>query len=257
MESEELLNHIAGKLDKAAYDKKAIDQISNEHAVTITQAYQIQKKSINQRLDRDEKMIGYKMGFTSRAKMEQMGVHDIIWGRLTDKMEIQNNGSTALIDYIHPRVEPEIAFKIKKPIHSIINLEQVHEYIEAVAPALEIIDSRYQNFKFSLEDVVADNCSSSGFVIGDWQKADFDPRNIVIKMTINGTISQEGNSNAILGNPYESITEASKMMQKYGEEIPAGAIMLAGAATSAVFLKNGDEISTSFEKLGTVRFSVK
>ena len=114
------------------------------------------------------------MGFTSRAKMVQMGVHDMIWGRLTDAMIVEDGGTTSFKTYVHPRIEPEIAFLLKQELVGTITPMQALSAVEAVAPAVELIDSRYQAFKFSLTDVVADNSSSSGFVVGPWHRPDLD-----------------------------------------------------------------------------------
>jgi 2-oxo-3-hexenedioate decarboxylase len=207
-------------------------------------------------LERGEKKVGFKLGFTSKAKMEQMGVHSIIWGRLTDQMKIVSSGFLRREKFIHPRVEPEIAFRISQDIDRELTWEEVPACIDAVAAALEVIDSRYENFKFSLEDVVADNCSSSAFVIGNWHKAETSIRGLGISLRINGEEVQTGNSNAILGNPLESLVEISKMMVLYGEVIRQGDIVLAGAATSAVHIHKGDKIEGVFEQLGSVKFDV-
>ncbi len=252
----ELITNNAAVLDQAALNAKATSQLSVLKSFTLVDAYEIQKKSIQHRIDRGENIIGYKLGFTSKAKMEQMGVHDIIWGHLTDQMQIGLKGTMRFEKFIHPRVEPEIAFRLKKDITSTIQLSEVLEYIDGVAGALEIIDSRYENFKFSLEDVVADNCSSSGFVLGKWHEPSTSVKNIAIEMTINGSPVQNGNSDAILGNPYESLVEASKMMERYNQKIEAGQFILAGAATSAEYLKKNDSILASFGVLGDVDFKV-
>lgn len=250
------LAQIAELLDTAASTAKAVDQISKTTPITLQESYEIQALSIDKRLGRGEKMTGYKLGFTSKAKMEQMGVHDVIWGRLTDQMEITDDG-ISVEKGIHPRIEPEIAFRVKKTIDRLITNENVLEYIDGIAGALEMIDSRYENFKFSLEDVIADNCSSSGYLIGPWHSADTQSNYVAINLIINGETVQTGSSHAILGNPLESIAEASKMMVKYNHSIPAGSIILAGAATSAVYLKSGDQIEGTFGHLGSVTTHVK
>lgn len=250
------LKNIANTLDEAAFSARSTQQVSHSHKINLEEAYQIQKLSLEKRYERGEKLIGYKLGFTSKAKMEQMGVHELIWGRLTNKMHIENGGTLSSTNFIHPRVEPEIAFLIKKRIDKAIALEEATAYLEGVAGALEVIDSRYENFKFSLEDVIADNCSSAGYVIGKWYPADTPVNNLGIVMNINGKESQKGNSNAILGNPLESLVEISKIFAKNGKVIEPETIILAGAATSAVYIHSGDEIEGQFEALGNVRLTV-
>ena len=95
------------------------------------------------------------MGLTSRAKMQQMGVSEVIWGRLTDAMRLEEGGEMSHARYTHPRVEPEIAYIMRKPLSGNVSLAEALDAVEAVAPAMEIIDSRYRNFKFALADVIA------------------------------------------------------------------------------------------------------
>ena len=119
-----------------------------------------------------------------------------------------------------------------------------------------MIDSRYKNFKFSLEDVVADNCSSAAFVIGEWQPIDTNIRGIAMALVIDGVTVQAGNSDAILGNPFESLVNAARLALQNGEILKAGDIILAGAATPAVFLKENQEVVAVAEGLGEVSLKV-
>ncbi|MEE9374612.1 MAG: fumarylacetoacetate hydrolase family protein [Saprospiraceae bacterium] len=248
---------IAIDLDKAAYFAKAIEQISKNQRINLFDSYEIQMISVGQRLERGEKLTGYKMGFTSKAKKEQMGVDEVIWGRLTDSMQIENGGILDFSKFIHPRAEPEIAYKISKTIDKVLTHDNVTEYFDAVAGAIEIIDSRYENFKFSLEDVIADNCSSSAYVIGDWHAADTPVSDLGISLIINNKVVKEGNSKAILGNPVESLIEMSKMAYKYDVTIEKGYIVLAGAVTSAEFINKGDTVQAVIDTLSTVQLNVK
>ena len=252
----EYVQSIAKTLDNAAKEAKAVPQVSLSQEIDLQDSYDIQEKSIDYRLTRGEKLVGYKLGFTSKAKMEQMGVHEIIWGRLTDKMQYFHEGKLDRSHFIHPRIEPEIAFLVNKDIDEVLTMENYVEYLGGVSGALEIIDSRYENFKFSLEDVIADNCSSSGFVLGPWLNPAQTVQGLGIKLEINGVVSQEGNSTAILGNPIESFVEMSRLAQKYNTKIKKGHIILAGAATSAVYINSGDEITGHFDQIGQVQISV-
>lgn len=237
-------------VDLAAKNAEAIEQLSLEHSISLKDAYDIQARSIDLRLERGEKLLGYKLGFTSKAKMEQMGVHELIWGRLTDSMFVENEGNISLSKFIHPRAEPEIAFLIAKDIKEPISFENALEYIEGISCAIEIIDSRYKNFKFSLEDVIADNCSSSAYVLGKWHDPQTNVSDLKMSLNINGEEIQAGNSNAILGHPIESLVEASKVFNSYGVSLKKGMVLLAGAATPAVFLKKGDQVKVECESLG-------
>lgn len=247
---------IARILDDAAIKARPIEQISLKQEFNEQQAYEIQMTSIQRRLSRGEKFVGIKLGFTSKAKMEQMGVHDLIWGQLTSSMLYENGSDFPIGKYIHPRAEPEICFLIKKPIDRSITLTEAPDYVEAVAPALEIIDSRYANFKFSLEDVIADNCSSAGLVIGKWQSPDTDISDLAITLSINGQVVQSGSSAAILGNPWESVVAAARLATDSGLIIPEGAVLMAGAATPAQFLNKQSIVSARVALLGDVKINI-
>jgi len=253
----QLTETLATTLDAAARNASAIEQISLHHHISLDDGYKIQAASLSKRYTRGEKLTGIKLGFTSKAKMEQMGVHDMIWGRLTDAMEIQPNQELKRNRFIHPRAEPEIAYLLRHTIEHPINIADVSDLLEGVAPAIEIIDSRYKNFKFSLEDVVADNCSSAAYVLGKWESPHRDTADINIKFLLNGQLVESGNSNAILGNPLQSVVEAARLAHQYGEVLKAGMIILAGAATPAVVMDSGDHVEAQFENFGNISFHVE
>ncbi len=245
---------IAKILDEAASNAKAVPQMAAPNNMTLTDAYTIQRHSIALREQRGEQITGYKMGFTSKAKMEQMGVHDLIWGILTDEMAIEENETVDLKRWIHPRAEPEIAFRVRKDINKQISLEELPNYLDAMAPALEIIDSRYENFKFSLEDVVADNCSSTGYVIGKWQNLNKEITDLKMDLLIHGEVVESASSAAILENPLQSVVELSRLASEAGLIVKKGHVILAGAATAAMFLERNQEVAVRIEKLGKVSF---
>lgn len=241
-------------VDDAAHYVTAIDQFDDRFSED--DAYAIQRASIARRLARGERRIGMKMGFTSRAKMVQMGVHDMIWGRLTDQMLVEEGATVAMDRFIHPRVEPEIAFLIGKPLAGQVSMPQVQAAIEAVAPAMEIIDSRYRNFRFSLGDVVADNASSSGVVVGAWRKATRDIANLGMIMHFDGLPVQIGSSAAILGHPLRALVSAARLAAAAGEGLQPGDIVLAGAATNAETLRPGVQVRLEVQDLGITEFGV-
>ncbi len=254
---EQTLHQLAQQLDSAASQAQAIEQLSAQgYTLSLQEAYAVQSRSVAQRKARGESQVGIKMGFTSRAKMIQMGVEDMIWGPLTDAMMIDDGGELDFSAFVHPRVEPEIAFLLKRPLSGGMTLPQVMSAVEAVAPALEIIDSRYQNFKFSLEDVVADNCSSSGFVVGAWQHCDQAIDNLGMVLEFDGRAVQIGSSAAILGNPYRSLVAAARVAGEAGVTLEAGSIVLAGASTAAEALRPGVHVRVKTEQLGCAEFSV-
>ena len=250
------ITKLAKIVDDAARKARAIPQLSEKTKYSLDDAYDIQAAAIRRRLDRGEKRNGMKMGFTSRAKMIQMGLNDMIWGRLTDRMVVEDGGTISLKNYVHPRVEPEIAFLLKRPLGYPCTAADALAAVDGVAPAMEIIDSRYKNFKFSLEDVVADNASSSSFVVGPWHRPDTDLDNLGMVMEFNGRPVQIGSSAAILGQPVRSLVTAARLTTEAGERLEAGWIVMAGGATAAEALRSGIHVRNTVQGLGSVAFSV-
>ena len=244
---------LAERLDEAQRTATATPQLET---IGLDAAYEVQKAMMALRYARGERRMGIKMGFTSRAKMVQMGIDQVIWGRLTDGMLVEEGGSIDFSRYVHPRVEPELAFLLKAPLAGKVTPMEALAAVEGVAPALEIIDSRYENFKFSLSDVVADNSSSSGFVVGRWSSPTVDFSNLGMILEINGQPRQIGSSAAILGDPIRSLVAAARLAEHAGEPLRAGDIILAGGATAAEALSPGQHVRVSVQKLGTAEFAV-
>jgi 2-oxo-3-hexenedioate decarboxylase len=245
---------VAARLDKAAAEAAAVSQLAEP--LSLDDAYAVQKASIALRLQRGERRVGVKMGFTSRAKIVQMGISDMIWGRLTSGMVVEDGGAIRRSAYVHPRVEPEIAFLLKRELAGAVTPLQALAAVEAVAPAMEIIDSRYRDFKFSLTDVVADNASSSGFVTGSWHRPDLDLSNLGFVMSFNGRPVQIGSSAAILGDPARALAAAARFAAEAGEPLQPGWIVMAGGATAAEALSPGTWVELEAQHLGRTAFSV-
>jgi len=250
------LENFAQIVDQAAFNCQEIAQIDSEGKLTLEEAYYIQKLSIGRRLARGERQVGFKMGFTSRAKMIQMGLSDVIWGRLTDAMQIEEGSAVNPARFIHPRVEPELAFLLKKDLPANVTNAQALSAVEAIAPALEIIDSRYKDFKFNLPEVIADNASSSGFVVGNWHSPTVDFSNLGLVMSIDGRPVHVGSTAALLGHPIRSLVAAARLAAGAGEPLKAGDIILAGGATPAEWIKAGQYIEVEMQGLGRAGFSL-
>ncbi len=248
---------LARIVDEAARTGTAIPQLSNTHGeMSIDAAYAVQALSMGRRFGRGERLVGIKMGFTSRAKMVQMGLSDMIWGRLTSGMQLEDGGSMAFSSYVHPRFEPEVAFVMKKRLAGPVSPAQALAAVEAVCVAMEIIDSRYENFKFSLSDVIADNSSSSGFVLGPWRSPDVDLANLGMICEIDGKPVQIGSTAAILGHPVRSLAAASRIVAEHGMALEPGWVVMAGGATAATYVKPGNHLRVVAENLGSVGLHV-
>jgi 2-oxo-3-hexenedioate decarboxylase len=185
-----------------------------------------------------------------------MGLSTMIFGRLTDGMMVEDGGSRAHASFIHPRVEPEIAFCLKRRLVGKVTLTEAAAATDWLAPAVEIIDSRYRDFKFSLADVVADNSSSSGFAIGVAALPTLDIANLGMVLSVDGAPREIGSSAAILGNPWRSLVAAAAFAAQYDFELMPGDIVMAGGATAAVAVGAGARISLETQSLARVQFTL-
>lgn len=237
---------MAGALDAAARDVQPIPKLTDSADLDVDAAYRVQRAAIGLRQARGEALAGVKMGFTSRAKMVQMGVHDVIWGLLTDAMLVESSVDTGRL--IHPRIEPEIAYLIGRPVRSPADVDAA---VAGVAVGFEVLDSRYRDFSFTLPDVVADNASAAGYGVGPWRS----PRevaNVGMLMEIDGRTVQTGSSAAILGDPMRSLRAAARLAGRAGITLEPGWVVLAGAATAAVPLPEGAHVRVTASGLGSV-----
>lgn len=225
----------------------------------LSEGYKIQAEGIKQRQNDGETVLGYKMGFTSKAKMEQMGLHQPIFGVLTNSMQVPNKGAFSLENKIHPKTEPEVYFITNKELKGVITREEAFSACTQIGVALEILDSRFTGFKyFTLPDVIADNASSAFFVLGEAVNvpSSLDFKNLKISLMENGEVQHEATSAAIMGDPLLSLCELVSLQSQRGLTLPAGSIVLAGAATQAIELKTGKTYSATLENVGQVEFSV-
>ncbi|PGH42365.1 4-oxalocrotonate decarboxylase [Micromonospora sp. WMMA1996] len=242
---------IAEKLGAAADDATAIPQLAAETGLDVDAAYAVQTALVQRRLDRGERLVGLKMGLTSKAKMTQVGVDEVIWGRLTDVMRVPDGGGVDVSAFIHPRVEPEVAFLLDRLPDPGEPVGSFTRAVRAVAPAIELIDSRYANFTFSLPDVVADNTSAAAFVVGPWSPVPDGLDNLGVLLEIDGRVAEVGSTAAILGDPRRALDEGLRLAGRHGVRLRKGWVFLAGAATAAVPLRPGAHVRATVEKLGS------
>jgi 2-oxo-3-hexenedioate decarboxylase len=251
----------AQTLASAYFEAREIDRLTLQHPISIDEAYGLQSQVMSLLYARGEKKVGYKMGLTSKAKMKQMGVDSPIYGVLTDRMRLEDGAKISMNapkKLIHPKIEPELAFFISKDLNGeSVTCEQALDCVSGVCIAMEIIDSRYKNFNFTLPDVIADNCSGSYFLLGRTAKrpADLDLGNLGMVLEVDGKAVQFGSSSAIYGHPGESLAELCRMLTRRGEGLRSGDIVLAGAATQAIAMVEGTKIRTSVQDLGSASIS--
>ncbi|QKF78533.1 2-oxo-3-hexenedioate decarboxylase [Arcobacter defluvii] len=257
-------------LDKSTIEKLAkhcedaelkayeITKITDDYPdMTYEDAYDIQWTARAAKEARGHKIVGMKMGLTSQAKMKQMGVPNPCYGYLADYFSFGDGAEIKIDELIHPKVEAEIAFVLKNDLEGPgCHIGDVLAATDFVMPAVEIIDSRYKDFKFDLKSVIADNSSSSRYVTGGRMRdiKDLDLKTLGVVMEINGEIVQLGAGAAVLGHPATSIAMLANMLSERGEKLKAGEYILSGAITAAVSVKKGDNVTVKFQDLGSLSF---
>ncbi|MGG1660283.1 2-keto-4-pentenoate hydratase [Brevibacillus sp. NRS-1366] len=251
---------IANFLISAEVEKREVTRITEKYPdMLVEDAYVVQEQLIGIKLEEGHQVVGPKMGLTSQAKMKQMNVEEPIYGYILDYMVV-TGGELSMSDLIHPKVEAEIAFILGRDIEGPgVTGAQVLAATEYVIPALEIIDSRYEKFRFTLPDVIADNASSSRVVFGSTMKrpTDMDLALVGVTLSINGEIKDLGAGAAVLGHPANSVAMLANMLARKGLKLKAGQTILTGGITGAVMLKANAFVSAKLDGLGTVEFRMK
>jgi 2-oxo-3-hexenedioate decarboxylase len=247
---------LAEHLENAELNVRDVTMITADHPdMDWDDAYAIQDEIKRRKEARGNKTVGLKAGLTSFAKMKQMGVETPVFGFVSDYMARLDGGDIKLSELIHPKVEAEICIVTKTALYGPgCNVAAVMAATDFVLPAVEIIDSRYRDFKFDLKSVIADNTSSSRFVIGGRSRelGELDLRTLGVVLEINGEIQSMAAGAAVLGNPLAAVAMMANHLSERGQHIPAGTFVMTGGVTEAILVKAGDSVSVRFQDLGTV-----
>jgi 2-oxo-3-hexenedioate decarboxylase len=250
------IEKLAEHLENAELNCIEVTKITDDYPdITWDEALDVQWEIRRRKEARGNKVVGLKMGLTSMAKMRQMGVETPCYGFLADYFSVPDGGEIKISELIHPKVEAEVAFVTKKELSGPgCHIGDVLAATDFIVPAVEIIDSRYKDFKFDLKSVIADNSSSSRFVTGGRMRPveDLDLQTLGVVMEINGEVVELGAGAAILGHPAAAVAMLANMLAERGEVIPAGSFIMAGAITAATAVKAGDNVTVRYQDLGTL-----
>ncbi|MDR1852057.1 MAG: fumarylacetoacetate hydrolase family protein [Propionibacteriaceae bacterium] len=252
-----MLNQLAAKLAEAERTRVPIGQLTAEAELTIADAYRIQLINIEKKLEAGAKVSGKKIGLTSLAMQELLGVGQPDFGHLLDTMEVADSMPTD--DLVQPRAEGEIAFVLASDLPPTgVGVEDVLDATAYVAPAIEIVDSRVADWKIAIQDTVADNASSGRYVLGAKR---FDPRAVDLKsvsmqLVKNGELINTGKGSAVLGDPAVAVAWLANAMGEFGVQLLAGEVILSGALSAMTPVVAGDQVTAIFDTLGSasVRF---
>ena len=244
----ELLRCEAARIDRPPFSDEWPE-------LDLDTGYRIQDLNLRKRLERGERLIGVKLGLTSRAKQERMGVHFPFVAWLTDAMILPAGHPVPQSRLIHPRVEPEIVFVMARTLQGPgVNCVQAMSAVESVWAGAEVIDSRYRDFRFTAGDVAADNASSGAFVTGPVgiEPARLDLSLEAVLVEVDGVVVDSATGAAVQGHPGEALALAANDLARRGHAIDPGWIVLTGGMTDAVCAPPGASVAMHFTNLGSV-----
>nr|WP_245402928.1 2-keto-4-pentenoate hydratase [Peribacillus muralis] len=222
----------------------------------VENAYRIQLETIRRKIQSGHEVSGKKIGLTSRAMQEVLGVNEPDYGHLLDVMRVDNTGCISCSRLLQPKVEAEVAFILKQDLHGPnITVNDVIDATDYVVAAIEVVDSRVMDWKIKLADTVADNASSGLYILGDRKikLRDIDLPSVHMSLYKNGDFMNEGTGEAVLGNPAACVAWLANKLHAFKGTLNAGEVILSGALSAATEANPGDHFSADFgEKLGIV-----
>jgi 2-keto-4-pentenoate hydratase len=250
---------LAADLAEAERTRVSMSPLTAAHPdIDVVDAYEIQLINIRQRIAEGATVAGHKVGLSSKAMQEMMGVDEPDYGHLLADMEVFEDVAVPAGRYLFPRVEVEVGFILADDLPGAgCTEDDVLAATAAFVPAIELIDTRITDWKIALCDTIADNASSAGWVLGPQRVSpkDIDIKAIDAVLRRNGEVVAEGRSDAVLGNPVTAVAWLARKVDSFGVRLKAGDIVLPGSCTRAIDARPGDAFIADFTGLGSVRLS--
>ena len=252
----------AQQLDQAEHDRVQIQPSSVRYpAITIDDAYQIQNAWVNMKIKRGRKVVGHKVGLTSKAMQNAMNINESDFGILLDDMVFSDNSKIIASDFTDPRIEVEIAFKLAHDLEvdDSLTIEKVINQCEYIVPSMELIAARsyrvdpHTGYTRKVMDTISDNAANAGIIIGSTsipKEADLSWISAVLRK--NGEIEESGVAGAVLNHPANGVIWLARKYASIGRKLKAGQIVLAGSFTRPVKVAAGDMIVADFNQFGQV-----
>lgn len=250
-EKTDLVVELADRLHQASESKNPTRPLTDEYPnMAVEEAYAIQLYNIDRELNQGENVVGKKIGLTSIPMQELVGVDEPDYGHLLTNMVIDpDKGEIETASMLYPRIEGELAFILKEDlVGPNVTVEDVINATEYISPAIEVVDSRVENWQIKLQDTVADNGSSAYYILGD-VKADpkeLDRIGVQMKLYQNGELINEGKGSDVLGDPAYCVAWLANKLHAYDITLKKGEVVLSGALTKAIDAKVGDEFVCEF-----------
>ena len=252
--NEKLINSLGDELYGALVGRRTVQPLTERYPdITIEDAYQVSLQILERRLAAGERVIGKKIGVTSKAVQNMLNVHQPDFGFLTDKM-VYSGEMPISKELIQPKAEGEIAFVLKRDIVGPgVTIPQVLAATEAVMPCFEVVDSRVENWRIKIEDTVADNASCGLFVVNEASAVkpqDVDLVTCGMVVTKNGKTISTGAGAAALGSPVNCVAWLANTLGQFGISLKAGEIILSGSLVPLEPIQAGDYMSVRIGGIG-------
>jgi 2-keto-4-pentenoate hydratase len=259
MLSDDVRRTVADALRDAEADRAPIPPLRDTWPeIDVVDSYEIQLLNIRRRLAAGARVNGHKVGLSSKAMQDMMGVDEPDYGHLLSDMEVFSDQPVDAGRYCYPRVEVEVAFILGEMLPGEgCTEEDVIRATEYVAPAIELIDSRVLDWNIKIADTIADNASSAGYILGPERirPEDVDLKTIEAVLVRNGEKVAEGRSDAVLGNPVTAVSWLADKVASFGVTLEAGHVILPGSVHRAIDVRPGDEFVADFTDFGSVQLS--
>ena len=257
-----IIQQAAARLDQAERAREQVGQFSLEYpAISIEDAYAIQRAWIEQKIKDGRRLVGHKIGLTSRAMQVSSNITEPDYGALLDDMLFEEGSDIPCSRFIVPRVEVELAFILGKPLKGPdVTLFDVLEATEWVIPALEIIDARIQQVDpqsgatRKVFDTISDNAANAGVVMGGRavRPDAIDLRKVPAVLYRNGVIEESGVSAAVLNHPAKGVAWLANKLAAHDVGLEAGQVILGGSFTRPVAARPGDTFHVDYDQLGSI-----
>ncbi|WP_395503152.1 2-oxo-hept-4-ene-1,7-dioate hydratase [Ectopseudomonas mendocina] len=257
-----IIQQAAARLDTAERSRQQIRQFSLDYPnITIEDAYAIQRAWVEQKIKDGRKLVGHKIGLTSRAMQVSSNITEPDYGALLDDMLFEEGSDIPFERFIVPRVEVELAFILGKPLKGPnVTIFDVLEATEWVIPALEIIDARIQQVDPETKvtrkvfDTISDNAANAGVVMGGRavRPTEIDLRKVPAVLYRNGVIEESGVSAAVLNHPAKGVAWLANKLAPYDVTLQPGQIILGGSFTRPVAASPGDTFHVDYDMLGSI-----
>lgn len=253
------LDEAAQRLYAAQANSSPIPPLTEAYpSLGVAEAYSVQRRNLARHLGAGARLRGHKIGLTSAPMQALLGVDEPDFGYVLDSMVLGDGAAAPRRAFCTPRAEPEVAFLLRAPLRGPrVTAAEVMSATEAVAAALEIVDSRIADWRITLADTVADNASSGAVVLGDWVPIADAPHlpGTTAALYLNDTLVETGCGTAVMGDPAVAVAWLANALAEYGTAIEAGQFVMSGSYTTAAFVQAGDRAAATITGLGTVGVS--